>query len=98
MVRNFLTVGNRLKGDLSPRANPESQCGRTPDQNYRTECADPTSHGTVWETQAQSGEGTGLMSHSVSDRAGTGTHAHSLPDSRCVSGPPLFSSHGLWHV
>ena len=97
MVRNFLTVGNRLKGDLSPRANPESQCGRRPDQNYRTECSDPTPHGTVGNS-GQSGEGTGLMSHSVSDRARTGSHAHSLPDSRCVSGPPLFSSHGLWHV
>lgn len=95
MVRGFLTVGNRLTGDLPPSTNPESQCGRRPDPNYRTECADLIAQ---WGNSGPDGEGTALMSHNVSDRAGTGSHAHSLPDSRCASDPPLFSGHGLWHV
>ena len=82
-------------GDLPPSTNPESQCGRRPDPNYRTGCADLVAQ---WGNSCPDGEGSGLMSDSVSDRAGTGSHAHSLPDSCCASGPPLFSGHGLWHV
>lgn len=88
MVRHFLTIGDRLKGG-PPRASVgEGQIRITgPSVEALPLIAQWGNWGPEWGGHLP-----------VSDRARTGSHASSIPGSCCVSGPPLFSGHGLWHV